>query len=372
MTAGSVAAMPLPARPPIALSVLDLAPVVSGSTPAEALRRSLDVAVLAEQLGYHRYWVAEHHNFVGVASSAPAVLLAHAASRTSTIRVGSGGVMLPNHAPLAIAEQFGMLEALHPGRVDLGLGRAPGTDHLTAGALRRQARGSHADEFPSQLAELLAFFDGTFPDGHPYAAITAVPARGYRPAVWLLGSSQFGAVLAGTMGLPYCFAHHFSPAETDAAVAAYRSSFRPSPTLDEPHLMVGAAVLCAPSDDEARFLAGPSRLNTLRIRTGRRGVLETPEEAAAYPWTPAERLAVGELTAGHVVGSPATVRDGLLALVQRTGADELIVTTSAHAHDDRRRSFALLAEAMDLVPAGSPEPSPAAIAGAGAAGAGRA
>jgi luciferase family oxidoreductase group 1 len=334
--------------PPIPLSVLDLAPVVAGSTPAEALRRSIEVAVVAERLGYRRFWVAEHHNMAGVASSAPAVLLAHAACATTTIRIGSGGVMLPNHAPLAIAEQFGMLEALHPGRVDLGIGRAPGTDHLTAGALRRRARGATAEELPSQLAELLAYFDGTFPEGHPYAAITPVPARGYRPAVWLLGSSRYGAVVAGTLGLPYCFAHHFSPAETDGAVAAYRSSFTPSPDLAAPELMVAVAVVCAPTDEEAEHLAGPSRLNALRIRTGRRGPLPTPEEAAAYPWTPEERAAVAGFTAGHLVGSPATVRDGLLALAGRTGACELIVTTSAHDQAHRLRSFTLVAEAMQL------------------------
>ena len=277
------------AAPPFPLSVLDLAPVVSGSTPAEALRSSIGIAEHVESLGYRRFWVAEHHNFPGVASSSPAVLLAHAAAATSTIRIGSGGVMLPNHAPLAVAEQFGMLEALHPGRVDLGLGRAPGTDHLTAGALRRAARGSSAEDFPSQIGELFAYFDGTFPEGHPYAAITPVPARGYRPAVWLLGSSRYGAVLAGTLGLPYCFAHHFSPAETDAAVEAYRSGFRPSAQLEEPYLMVAVAVLCAPSDEEASYLAGASRLSTLWIRTGRPAPPPTPAEAPPPPWTPDER-----------------------------------------------------------------------------------
>lgn len=341
-----------------ALSVLDLAPVAAGATPAEALARSVELAALAERLGYRRFWVAEHHGMPGVASSAPAVLLAHAACATSTIRIGSGGVMLPNHAPLAVAEQFGMLEALHPGRVDLGLGRAPGTDHLTAGALRRRARGSTAEEFPAQLAELLAFFDGTFPDDHPYRAINPVPARGYRPALWLLGSSQFGAVLAGAMGLPYCFAHHFAPAETDTAVAAYRASFQPSSTLAAPQLMVGVAVLCAPSDEEAEYLAGASRLSTLRLRTGRPGPLPTPEEAAAHPWTIEERQAVATWTAGHVVGGPARVRQRLEALLERTGASELIVTTAAHDPAHRRRSLTLLAEATGLAPG----PAPASLA----------
>lgn len=332
------------------VSVLDLAPVVEGSNPAEALGWSIDLAVLAEALGYRRFWVAEHHNMPGVASSSPAVLLAHVAAATSTIRVGSGGVMLPNHAPLAVAEQFGMLEALHPGRVDLGLGRAPGTDHLTATALRRSAGRSSAEDFPAQLAELLAFFDGTFPEGHPYQAITPVPARGYRPAVWLLGSSEYGAIAAGTLGLPYCFAHHFAPEGTDRAMDAYRSSFQPSRLLDEPYPMVAVAVLAAPGDEEAAYLAGPSRLSTLRIRTGRRGLLPTPEEAAAYPWSDQERELVAAWIAGHVVGSPATVRAGLLALAERTGAKELMISTSAHAIAHRRRSLDLVAGAMGLAP----------------------
>lgn len=332
------------------VSVLELAPVVDGSSPAEALRWSIDLAVAAEHLGYRRFWVAEHHNMPGVASSSPAVLLAHVAAATSAIRVGSGGVMLPNHAPLAVAEQFGMLEALHPGRVDLGLGRAPGTDHLTASALRRSAVRPGADDFPAQLAELLAFFDGTFPDGHPFQAINPVPARGYRPAVWLLGSSEYGAIAAGTLGLPYCFAHHFSSEGTDRAMEAYRASFRPSRLLDEPYPMVAVAVLAAPGDDEADYLAGPSRLNGLRIRTGQRGRLPTPEEAAAHRWSDQERQLVATWVAGQVVGSPATVRSGLLALAERTGAKELMVTTSAHAIADRRRSLELVAGAMGLAP----------------------
>ena len=215
------------------LSVLDLAPVVRGSTPADALAASLRLAQATERLGYHRFWVAEHHNMPGIASSSPPVLIAHLAAGTSTIRLGSGGVMLPNHSSLVVAEQFGMLEALHPGRIDLGLGRAPGTDGITAVALRR-SRDISGDDFPRQVVELLAYFHDDWPAEHPFAKIHAVPARGYQPALWLLGSSDFSAVMAGQLGLPFSFAHHFAGDNTMAAVAAYREHFRPSPTLEQP------------------------------------------------------------------------------------------------------------------------------------------
>src|SRR5688572_1153460 len=229
---------------PVPLSVLDLAPVGAGSDAAHALRASLALVQEAERLGYHRYWVAEHHNMPGIASSAPAVLIAHLASITERIRLGSGGVMLPNHAPLVIAEQFGMLEALHPGRIDLGIGRAPGTDPRTAAALRRTQHLAEPD-LPEQLGELYGFFNGTFPPDHPYREITAVPARGNQPAIWLLGSSDYSARLAGLLGLPFSFAHHFAAAGTLAALDVYRRSFRPSAALAEPYVMLGVAVLCA-------------------------------------------------------------------------------------------------------------------------------
>ncbi|MGE0794606.1 MAG: LLM class flavin-dependent oxidoreductase [Acidimicrobiia bacterium] len=326
----------------VPLSVLDLAPVVAGSTPARALRHALELAAAAERLGYHRYWVAEHHNMAGVASSSPAVLLASVAGVTSRIRIGSGGVMLPNHAPLVVAEQFGMLEALNPGRVDLGIGRAPGTDPVTAAALRRHADGLSVEAFPAQLGELLSFFDGRFPPGHPYAAITAVPALGYRPEVWLLGSSDFSARLAGHLGLPFSFAHHFSAANTDAALAAYRASFQPSEALDAPRVLLGVNVVCADTTREAEFLAGSGRLSMVRLRTGRPGPLPTPEEAAEHRFTPAEADLVRGWRTSHVVGDVATVRAGLSSLVARTGADELIVTTSVHDHEARLHSFELL------------------------------
>jgi luciferase family oxidoreductase group 1 len=336
---------------PVPLSVLDLAPVGEGSDPAAALRASLVLAAEAERLGYRRYWVAEHHNMPGIASSAPAVLLAHAAGVTSTIRLGSGGVMLPNHASLVVAEQFGMLEALHPGRIDLGIGRAPGTDQLTALALRRSRRGLDADDFPDQLVELIGYFDGKFPEGHPFRSITAVPGLGYRPALWLLGSSDYSARAAGLLGLPFSFAHHFAAANTLPALAVYREAFRPSPDLPAPYVMLGVNVLAADTDERARYLAGSGRLAFLRLRSGRPGRYPTPEEAAAYTFTPAEKEAIRAWSGSQIVGGPETVRRGLDELIERTGADELMVTTLTHDPADRLASYRLVAEVAGLAAA---------------------
>jgi luciferase family oxidoreductase group 1 len=322
---------------PAVLSALDLAPVASGSTVAEALRNSLDLARQVERLGYLRHWVAEHHNMPGIASSAPAVLIAHLASVTSTLRVGSGGVMLPNHQPLVIAEQFGMLEALHPGRIDLGIGRAPGTDPVTAYALRRSLEPT-ADDLPRQLAELRAFFSGTYPQ------ITAVPGAGHSPVIWLLGSSDFSARLAAELGLPFSFAHHFMPQNTLAALDIYRQHFRPSPTLGEPHTMIGVATVCADTDEHAHWLHGPARLSFLRLRTGRPSTLPSPQEAAAHKYTPDERAFVDSWTEPHIVGSPQTVHERLLQLQHHTGADELMLTTNVHDHTDRIHSYQLIAD----------------------------
>ena len=319
------------------LSVLDLAPVGQGSTAAAALQGSVELVRLAERLGYRRVWVAEHHNMPGIASSSPPVLIAHLAAATSTIRIGAGGVMLPNHPSLVVAEQFGMLEALHPGRIDLGIGRAPGTDPVTAAALRRRADALGADEFPEQLRDLLAFFEGTHPQ------ITAVPGKGYRPAIWILGSSDFGARVAGTLGLPFSFAHHFAPANTEAAVEIYRESFRPSEELDQPYVMLGVPVVCADSDERARWLAGPSSVSFVRLRQGRPMPLPSPEEAAAYTFTPFERELLRSWTRPQVVGSPQTVHAGLDELAARTGADELMLTTFVHGVEDRLRSYELVA-----------------------------
>jgi luciferase family oxidoreductase group 1 len=328
----------------VPLSVLDLVPVGTGSTATEALATSTALVRLAEQLDYHRYWVAEHHGMPGIASSSPAVLIAHLAGVTERIRVGSGGVMLPNHQPLVVAEQFGTLDALHPGRIDLGIGRAPGTDHRTARALRRGSAALGAEEFPEQLAELVAYFRGDGP-------VTAVPAQGQAPALWLLGSSDYSAQVAGLLGLPFAFAHHFSSENTLPALELYRRMFRPSEVLDQPYALIAAAVLCAPTDDEARRLALPSALGFLQLRLGRPGPVPTPEDAATYPYSPEERRFVEQRLAGQVVGSPETVRAGVHELVRRTGVDELMAVTTTHAGADRLRSYRLLAEAVTPAPA---------------------
>ncbi|MEU2164299.1 LLM class flavin-dependent oxidoreductase [Streptomyces chengbuensis] len=353
---------------PVPLSVLDLVTVGSGSTAGQALRTGVELARLAERRGYHRHWVAEHHSMPGVASSSPAVILAHLAAHTERIRLGSGGVMLPNHAPLVIAEQFGTLEALAPGRVDLGLGRAPGTDGATAAALRRtdtlgssmpEAGGGGADDFPQQLAELTRFLDDDFPDGHPYARIHAVPgpvqatAPGgvqsvARPPVWLLGSSGFSARLAGVLGLPFAFAHHFSARNTVPALDLYRDSFRPSAVLDAPYALIGVAALASDDAREARRQVMTGALSMLRLRTGRPGLIPTPEEAEAYDFAPMEREFVEGWLGNIVHGTPDEVRAGLDELQKRTGADELMITANAHGGGARLRSYELIADAYGL------------------------
>ncbi len=331
----------------VPLSVLDLVPVGSDSTAEQALADSTALARRVDELGFRRYWVAEHHGMPGIASSSPAVLIAHFAAATSRIRVGSGGVMLPNHAPLVVAEQFGTLDALHPGRIDLGIGRAPGTDQRTARALRRGPEQADVDAFPDDLIELMSYFRGEGP-------VTAVPARGQRPAFWLLGSSGYSAQLAGLLGLPFAFAHHFAGHNTEAALELYRETFRPSPVLAQPYSMICAAVLAADTDEQARALALPSALQFLRLRQGRLELLPTPEQAAAEELAPQERAFVDDRMAGQVIGSPATVRDGVTELVARTGVDELMVTTSAHGRTDRIHSYELLAEAVGATPAAAP------------------
>jgi len=323
----------------VRLSVLDLAPIPGGADAGAALRNSIRLAQHTERLGYHRYWVAEHHNMPGIASSATVVLIGHVAAATEKIRVGSGGIMLPNHAPLIVAEQFGMLEAFHPGRIDLGIGRAPGTDQRTALAVRGSRVALSADDFPQQLSELMAYFE---PDEQ--RAVNAVPAVGHKPPFWLLGSSGFSAQLAGALGLPFAFAHHFSARNTLPAVELYRRSFRPSETLAEPYVMLGVAVTCAETDERADWLAGPSALTFLSLRRGRPIPLPSPEEAAEYPFTELEREIVAERMDSNIIGSPETVRKGLEKLVSDTGADELMVTTMVHGHEDRLRSYDLVAE----------------------------
>ncbi|MEU6080660.1 LLM class flavin-dependent oxidoreductase [Streptomyces sp. NPDC047108] len=357
-----------PGAAPVPLSVLDLATVGTGLTATDALRTSVELARTAERFGFHRFWVAEHHSMPGVASSSPAVILAHLAAHTERIRLGSGGVMLPNHAPLVIAEQFGTLEAMAPGRIDLGLGRAPGTDGATAAALRRadrrgakagEAWGEEADEFPQQLAELIRFLDDDFPDGHPYRRIHAVPgpvqatAPGgvqspARPPVWLLGSSGFSAQLAGTLGLPFAFAHHFSAANTLPALDLYREAFRPSEVLSEPYALIGVSALAAEDEKEARRQSLTGALSMVRLRTGRPGLIPSPEEAETYEWSPLEREFADSWLANVVHGTAEEVRDGLDALAKRTGADELMITTNAHTPAARLRSYELIAGAYGL------------------------
>lgn len=325
--------------------MLDLAPVVEGSTAADALANSTDLVQVAERLGYRRYWVAEHHNMPGIASSSPPVLLAHLAAHSNTIRLGSGGVMLPNHSPLAVAEQFGTLVALHPDRIDLALGRAPGTDPLTAQALRRGRAQSGHDEFPGQLAELIGYFTGEFPEGHPFARVLANPGLGFTPSIWILGSSDYGARLAGRANLPYAFAHHFAPANTMAAARIYQQEC--AAAGHEPALALGVNVICAPTAEEAEWLAGPARLAMARLRHGRPGRFPSPEDVAAHQWTPSEREVVADWSRSQVLGDPAQVVAQLDDLSRRTGAQELIITTTTFRHSDRVRSYRLIAEHCD-------------------------
>jgi luciferase family oxidoreductase group 1 len=329
----------------VPLSVLDLCPVPTGEPAGEALRRSVDLARHAERWGFTRYWVAEHHNMPGIASSAPAVLVGQIASATSAIRVGSGGVMLPNHAPFIVAEQFGTLEAMHPGRIDLGIGRAPGTDPATARALRRNPAGLPAPDFAAQLAELRSYFAGPPTEDGPLGQIRAIPAEGNEPAVWLLGSTGYSAEMAGVLGLPFAFAYHFSAANARPALALYRQTFRPSARLSEPYCLISVAVLCAEDGAAADWLHGSSRLSSLRLRAGRPSTLPSPEEAALRPYSAAEQTVIAEATGSHMVGDAGTVLDSLDRLVVSTGADELMVTTSAFAHADRLASYELLARA---------------------------
>jgi luciferase family oxidoreductase group 1 len=324
----------------VPLSILDLSPIVQGSTAGDALRNSLDLARHAEAWGYKRFWLAEHHSMPGIASAATAVALAHVAAGTKTIRVGSGGVMLPNHAPLVIAEQFGTLESLFPGRIDLGLGRAPGTDPLTARALRRGAIDS-ADTFPSDVVELQGYFRATRP-GQP---VQAVPGAGLSVPIWLLGSSLFSAQLAAALGLPFAFASHFAPDHLEEALSRYRANFRPSPALERPYCMAAIAVYAAESDAAAALLFTSLQQSFVNLRRGTPGLLPPPVASMDGLWTPMEEAGVAHAFQEAIVGSEATVRKGMKAFVERTGIDELMVTASIYDHSLRLRSFELAANA---------------------------
>ena len=330
------------------LSVLDLSPVSTGSTNAQALANTIDLARMVDRLGYMRYWLAEHHNTRLIASSVPEVMIGHVASATQRIRVGSGGVMLPNHAPLHVAESFRVLEALHPGRIDLGLGRAPGTDTTTALALRRSRQAVYADEFPQQLDELLGFLSDEFPDEHPFRHVKAMPTDVGSPEIWLLGSSDFSAQLAAKLGLGFAFAHHIQPGPAVPALRMYRDYFRPSTYFSEPHSIVAVSVVCAETDERAAELARPVELSLLKLRQGRLGQLPSVEEATAYDYSPEERQLIAQNRDRVFIGSPATVRGRLSELADRAGAGEIMVMTLVHGHSDRRRSYELLAEAFGL------------------------
>jgi luciferase family oxidoreductase group 1 len=325
----------LPDAPP--LSVLDLAPIVEGGTVSAALRNSLDLAQHAERWGYKRFWLAEHHNSSGIASAATAVVIAHVAAGTETIRVGAGGIMLPNHAPLVIAEQFGTLAALHPGRIDLGLGRAPGTDQLTMLALRRHLPG--ADTFPQDVLELQALLG----DPEPGQAVRAIPGMGSHVPLWILGSSLYGAQLAAALGLPFAFASHFAPDALLPALEIYRERFQPSNELQQPHAMVAANVIAADDDAQARRLFTSVQQAFTNVLRGRRGQLPPPIDDIEAYWTPEEKQRVSSMLARSYVGSSATVQRGLEQFVGETGADEVIVASAIHDHDARLRSYELVA-----------------------------
>ena len=325
----------------IPLSVLDLAPVPVGQHPGQALRNTVALAQRAEALGYRRYWLAEHHNMVGIASAATAVVIGLVAGNTQSMRVGSGGIMLPNHAPLVIAEQFGTLEALYPGRIDLGLGRAPGTDQLTAYALRRTLEG-HVDDFPRDVQELQAYFAETTDDQH----VKAVPGAGLNVPIWILGSSLYGAQLAAALGLPYAFASHFAPQALMQAVSIYREKFKPSAQLAEPYVMVGCNAIVADTEDEARHLFTTPQQQFTRMVRGARGLLPPPIDDIESFWSPMEKSQASSMLACSFYGSPETIKAKLDPLIEATGADELMVAAAIWDHKARVRSFELLAGAM--------------------------
>ena len=322
----------------IPLSILDLARIREGSTAKEALDNTRDVAAHAEKWGYNRIWVAEHHNMAGIASAATSIVIAHIAAGTNTIRVGAGGIMLPNHSPYVIAEQFGTLAQLFPGRIDLGLGRAPGTDQLTLRALRRTPQAS--DMFPQDVLELQAYFA----EAEEGQRIQAVPAAGTNVPLWILGSSNFGAMLAAELGLPYSFASHFAPDMLLSALSIYRSRFKPSEQLAAPHAMVGVNIVAAETDEEARHLFTTQQMSFTSIFRGARGLSQPPIDDIDSYWTDVEKAQVQRMLTRAIVGSPSTVKAGMEALVEETGADELIIVSDVFDHGKRLRSFELIAD----------------------------
>lgn len=329
-----------------ALSILDLSPVAAGSSGAQALRNTLDLARMADGLGFTRYWVAEHHNMASIASSAPDIMIGQIAAATSRMRVGSGGVMLPNHAPLMVAERFKVLEALFPGRIDLGLGRAPGTDQATSYLLRRRQGVSEEDDFLDRFNELMLLETRGFPPNHPFATVQAMPSDVPLPPIYLLGSSDYSAQLAGQIGAAFAFAHHFATFPAEEAMRLYRDSFKASVSHDKPYAIVGTHVVCADTDEEAERLAATVDLNFALRAKGERPPLASPEDALAYDYTPADRARIAQNRTKLSVGSPTTVMTKLKSLIAVTQADEVMVTTMIYDHDARKHSFELLAKAF--------------------------
>ena len=332
----------------VPLSVLDLSPVTTATPGSLALRNSLDLARLADRLGYKRYWVAEHHNLANIASSAPEIMIGQIAAATSAIRVGSGGVMLPNHAPLMVAERFKVLEALFPGRIDLGLGRAPGTDPVTSYALRARQDPREGDDFLERFQELLLLERGGFPEGHPFRKVHAVPADVALPPIWLLGSSGYSAELAAAVGMGFAFAHHFADYDATSAMLSYREHFKPSATFPEPYAILGAAIIVADSDAQAERLASSADLHYARRGKGESAPLASPDEAAAYPYAPIDRERIAHHRNRLIVGGVETVMKRLLPLIEATRADEIMVTTMVYDHAARRHSYELLAQAFGV------------------------
>jgi luciferase family oxidoreductase group 1 len=334
----------------VPLSVLDLSPVTSSATPSQAIVESIALARRCDGLSYVRYWVAEHHGMASIATSAPEILIAHIAASTTRMRVGAGGIMLPNHNPLRVVEIFRTLEALHPGRIDLGLGRAPGTDPVTAAALRR----GQPDDPNERLAELLAFANGTFPAGHPFASVVPMPSDVRLPPIWMLGSTLAGASIAASLGLRYAFAGHFAMQNARQAIRHYRERFQPGADLSRPHAMLALAVICGEDDEHAERLAAPATLAVVRNRTGRRAAIASVEEALAYRFTPEERAIAADFRQGAVVGGPAAVVAALTRIADDLGVDELMLTTIMPDYADRVRSYELVSHAVQSTPVSAP------------------
>lgn len=330
------------------LSVLDLSPVTSGGSGPSALRNTLDLARLADRLGFTRYWVAEHHNLPNIASAAPEIMIGQIAAVTERIRVGAGGVMLPNHAPLMVAERFKVLEALFPGRIDLGLGRAPGTDPVTSYALRRRQDVNADDDFLERFQELMLFDSGAFPENHPYRKIRVMPADVKLPPIWLLGSSDYSAQLAAAVGSGFSFAHHFAEHDAVTVMQIYRQRFRPSAWRETPYAILAVHVVCAETDADAERIASTVDLNFVRRSKGEYLPLASPEEALAYDYTPADRERMRRNRARLFIGSPATVRARLTPLIEAAGADELMLTSMIYDHAARKRSYELMREAFGV------------------------